>query len=356
MDTDLKSPIIPSADIGVHLRINSSLIFIHFSFSEFFRGFIFQNSWHTLTMFGKAIEKRAGLEAVTDAYRLLHRDEAGEFSIDRFGDWLLVTGYDETLPSKQLLRKIGAELRNISCKGGIVRTTQRDPHRRKLFSDLVSFGEEPPETFVVTEHGLKFEISLNDAQHPGLFLDQRESRRRIAEIAKGKRVTNLFAFTCSFSVAAVAAGAEVAFSVDLAAGCLERGKRNFELNGLAESGRGKFIKEDVRKWLARQVRKKENNPEAFVPWDVVICDPPVFAAAKKSDAFSVEKEWPSLAKGIRAILADDGMALFANNHRGGDDGFYFSTLRQHFEAVTALPTPVDFPDSGTPHVRTYWCS
>jgi len=323
-------------------------------------------------MFGKnpveaALALREGLGKVTDAYRLVHRDEVGEFSIDRYGDWLLVTGYDETLPSKQLLRKISAELRTIPCKGGIVRTNLRDPHRRKLFSDLEPFGESTPETFTVTEHGLQFEISLNDSQHPGLFLDQRESRRRIADVSEGKRVANLFAFTCSFSVAAAAAGAEVAFSVDLAAGCLERGKRNFELNGLAESGRGKFIKEDVRKWLARQVRKKEANPSAFVPWDVVICDPPVFASAKKGEAFSVEKEWPALASNIRKILAEGGVALFANNHRGGDDGFYFSTLKEHFAAISALPSPVDFPTSpacagtwqanlGNPHVRSYWCS
>lgn len=316
-------------------------------------------SRHTMPpMFGNVIEKRAGLENVTDAYRLVHRDEAGAFSIDRYGDWLLVTGYDETLPSKQLLKKIGAGLREIPCRGGIVRTNLRDPHKRKLFSDLEPFGEPPPEAFTVTESGLKFEVSLNSSQHPGLFLDQRESRQRIAEISEGKRVANLFAFTCSFSVVAAAAGAEVAFSIDLAAGCLERGKRNFELNGLAESGRGKFIKEDARKWLARQVRKQKNDPSSFVPWDVIVCDPPVFAAApKKGDAFSVEKEWPALTDGIHQILADDGVALFANNHRSGDDGFYFSTLNHRFSKVTALPPPADFPSplGGPPHVRIYWC-
>jgi len=308
-------------------------------------------------MLEKVIEKRARLEAVTNAYRLVHRGEVGEFSIDRYGDWLLVTGYDEALPSKQLLQKIGADLRTIPCKGGIVRTHLRDPHRNKLFSDLESFGEVPPETFTVTEHGLKFEILLNDSQHPGLFLDQRESRRRIAEIAESKRVANLFAFTCSFSVAAAAAGAEVVFSVDLAAGCLERGKHNFELNGLAESGRGKFVKEDVRKWLARQVRKKEADPSEFVPWNIVICDPPVFASAKKRTAFSVEKEWPELAKNVRAILANDGVALFANNHQSGDELYYRSVLEQHFSRISWLAPPIDFPDlpGHPPHVHIYWC-
>jgi 23S rRNA G2069 N7-methylase RlmK/C1962 C5-methylase RlmI len=308
-------------------------------------------------MFGNVISKRDGLEKVTNAYRLVHRGECGAFSIDRYGDWLLVTGYDESLPSKQLLKKIGAALHEIPCKGGIVRTNLRDPHKRKLFSDMVSFGEPSPESYFVTEHGLRYEVSLNSSQHPGLFLDQRDSRRRVADAANGQRVANLFSFTCSFSVAAVAAGAEVVFSVDLAAGCLERGKRNFKANGLAENGHGKFIKEDARKWLARQVRRKEADPENFPAWDIIVCDPPVFAAApKKGDAFSVEKEWPFLAANIRSILSDDGVALFANNHRGGDDGFYFSNLQQQFSTVTALEAPVDFPDLGNPHVRTYWCS
>jgi len=294
---------------------------------------------------------------MTDAYRLVHRDECGAFSVDRYGDWLLVTGYDESLPSKELLKKIGAGLHKIPCKGGIVRTNLRDPHKRKLFSDLEMFGEPAPESFFVTEHGLKYEVSLNASQHPGLFLDQRESRRRISEVATGKRVANLFSFTCSFSVAAAAAGAEVVFSVDLAAGCLERGKRNFEANGLADNGCGKFVKEDARKWLARQVRRKKADPENFPAWNLIICDPPVFAAApKKGEAFSVEKEWPFLAESIRSILSDNGVALFANNHRGGDDGFYFSNLQQQFSNVTLLKAPVDFPNIGNPHVRTYWCT
>ena len=307
-------------------------------------------------MFGNAIEKRNGLKTITDAYRLVHRDECGPFSIDRYGDWLLVTGYDESLPSSVLLKRLDSELLKLSFRGGIVRTNLRDPHRRKLFKDTVAFGEPVPESFFVTEHGLKYEISLNDSQHPGLFLDQRDSRRRVAEIAAGKRVANLFAFTCSFSVAAAAANAEVVFSVDLAGGCLDRGKRNFEVNGLARSGRGKFIKEDARKWLARQLRRKESDPVNFPTWDIIVCDPPVFAAApKKGDAFSVEKEWPFLAESIRAILAPGGTALFANNHRHGDDSFYFSTLQQQFTSVEPLAPPLDFPNLGNPHVRTYWC-
>lgn len=299
----------------------------------------------------------------TDAFRVVHRGEINNlpFSIDRFGDWLCVTGYDETIPSAKLLKQIQPVLKVINKQyetcGGVVRTHLRDPHHRKLFNDLATFGTPPPNHYWVHEFGLQFEVALNDSQHVGLFLDQRDSRRRIAEASAGKRVANLFSFTCSFSSAAVQGGAEVAFSIDLAAGCLERGKRNFAQSGLAECGRGKFIKEDVRKWLSRQVRKKTSAPATFVPWDLIICDPPVFAAAKKGQSFSVEKEWPELASNIRNILSADGNALFANNHRSGDGVYYRSILEQNFSRVTLLSPPIDFPEiAGTPpHVRIYWC-
>jgi len=71
----------------------------------------------------------------------------------------------------------------------------------------------------------------------------------------------------------------------------------------------------------------------------------------------VEKEWPGLADGVSNILANDGIALFANNHQGGPEPFYYDTLRKVFSEVTRLNPPLDFPQTGTqaPHVRIYWC-
>ena len=56
----------------------------------------------------------------------------------------------------------------------------------------------------------------------------------------------------------------VAFSIDLAQGSLDRGKRTFARNGLNEEGRGKFIAEDVRSWLARKNRKREREGKSGV--------------------------------------------------------------------------------------------
>ena len=186
---------------------------------------------------------------------------------------------------------------------------------------------------------------------------QRDTRRRVALKSEKARMANLFAYTCSFSVVAARQGAEVVFSVDTAKPCLNTGKTNFALNGLSETGQGKFIQEDVRKWLARQMRKRDQDQDAWAGYDLVVCDPPVFASAKDGGQFSVEKEWPGLAESCAGLLAADGAAIFANNHRTGDHRYYRKVLTEIFDSVTDLRPPLDFPVfTGRPHhVRTFWC-
>lgn len=309
------------------------------------------------------VEKRYPfLSSVTDCCRLLHRGEySRDMAVDKYGDWLCVTGYRETVPARQFLethKELLATLCKIcNCRGGVVKTNLRDPHKNKLFADIATWGDTLPDSFLVHEHELHFRIRLNDRQHTGLFLDQRDSRSRIAKISRGKRVANLFAFTCSFSIYALAAQAEVVFSVDLAAGCLKQGQENVAINHLDGTGNAKFIKEDTRKWLSRQLRNRQNSPGRFIPFDLIVCDPPVFASGGRGKSFHVEKEWPALACGVSNILANNGIALFANNHQAGPEPFYYDTLCRVFGEVTRLNPPLDFPQSEglAPHVRIYWC-
>lgn len=309
------------------------------------------------------IEKRHPfLSSISDCCRLLHRGEySKDMAVDKYGQWLCVTGFDETLSAKHLLNTHKEMLDTLcqvcGCLGGVVKTNLRSPHKRKLFADIATWGKPVPDSYPVHEHDLHFRVQLNVRQHVGLFLDHRDSRRRIAKAAKGKRVVNLFAFTCSFSAYALAAGAEVVFSVDLAAGCLGQGRENIALNQLDGSGNAKFIKEDTRKWLARQGRKKQNEGADYISFDLIICDPPVFSSSGKGKSFHVEKEWPDLVHNIHAILAKDGIALFSNNHQAGSEAFYFDTLNAVFSKVTRMKPPLDFPQVAgqPPHVRIYWC-
>ncbi|MFT5041012.1 MAG: 23S rRNA G2069 N7-methylase RlmK/C1962 C5-methylase RlmI [Hyphomicrobiaceae bacterium] len=312
-----------------------------------------------------AAERRGTLlDPITDATRLVHRAEilGGDFAIDRYGQWLLVTGFDERGSVASLAEHVRPILENISkrlsIRGALLRTNQRDPHRRKLIAESTVWGEAPPEQSQVLEHGIPFEIRLDAARHPGLFTDQRDNRRRLSKVASGLRVANLFAFTGAFSSVAVACGAEVAVSVDLAVGCLATAKRNFAAAGLAEGGRGKFITEDVRDWIGRQQRKRQREGEQYAGWDWIVCDPPVFASAGKGRNFSVEEDWARLASEVRHILNPTGTALFSNNHRGGHGLGYLRELQSCFGKVVRLRPPLDFPvlPDEPEHVRMFLCS
>ncbi len=303
------------------------------------------------------------LQSITDTFRAVHRDEIQGLpaAIDIYGRYFDAVWFDETADAAKAAARLDPVLDEIcrlhDCLGGIVRIHRRNPHQRNLVTETRVFRDTPPEQFTVQEHGLQYQISLTQTQHTGLFLDQRDTRRQLFLAAKGKRMANLFAYTCSFSVAALAGGGEVAFSVDLARAGLNVGKVNLELNGLEESSKGKFIQEDVRKWLQRQLRRKDDNPQEWQPLDLVVCDPPVFATSKKGGKFSVEKKWPRLAEAAARLMSPGGQALFANNHRAGDHSFYRNELASQFSTVLDLRPPLDFPVfEGRPHhVRIFWC-
>ena len=300
---------------------------------------------------------------VADCWRAVHRGEIRglDAAIDVYGPWLRAVCWDESLGPEEaaalltpLLDLVGAR---TGARGAVIRGHRQNPHQESLTGYTLTLGEPAPPRLTVTEHGLRFGIDLAGAPHPGLFLDQRDARRRVARVAAGRRVANLFAFTCSFSAVAVAHGAEVAFSIDTARGCLRDGAENFALNGLDEGGRGKFIQEDARRWLARQDRARREKPDAFRTLDLVVCDPPVFSSVKGGGKFSISAEWEALADAVAGLLSPDGIAVFANNLRGGDHVRYRDTLRARFDQVDDLRPPLDFPLlSDLPRdVRTFWC-
>ncbi len=301
--------------------------------------------------------------AVTDAFRVVHRDEIPYLpaSLDIYGRWFDAVWYDENIPledARQALDPVlEAAARTWGLQGGVLRGHRRNPHAKALVGGRITIGEAPPRVFGVHEHGLRYQINLTRTQHTGLFLDQRDMRRLMALRAAGKRMANLFAYTCSFAVAAAAERAEVVFSVDTARPGLNTGKENFKLNGLTDTGIGKFILSDARKWLRRQLKKQQEKPREFRPLDLVVCDPPVFASSRDGGRFSLQKEWPWLSAAAARLLAADGTALFTNNHRGGDHAFYRDTLQHHFERVVDLRPPLDFPvQPGHPHhVRIFLC-
>jgi 23S rRNA (cytosine1962-C5)-methyltransferase len=126
----------------------------------------------------------------------------------------------------------------------------------------------------VVENGHRFLVDLAHGQKGGLFLDQRENRQRVAEMARGKSVLNLFGYTGGFSLYAAANGATRTDTVDIAAPAIAAARRNFAHNGLSTADAG-FYARDVFEFLTEAVKSGEM-------WDIVVSDPPSFAPRKEA--------------------------------------------------------------------------
>ncbi len=159
--------------------------------------------------------------------------------------------------------------------------------------------------FSVLEYGLRFKVNLTDYLDTGLFLDHRETRRWVASIAAGKRLLNLFAYTCSFSVHAAAAGALFTKSVDLSNTYTEWGRENFLLNSLPLTN-NLIIREDCLQFLR----------EERAMYDVIVIDPPTISRSKKMDQmFDVQQDYQFLISKALLLLSPDGVIIFSTNSR-----------------------------------------
>jgi 23S rRNA (cytosine1962-C5)-methyltransferase len=184
----------------------------------------------------------------TNAYRVLHGASDGfpGWYVDRYGDFLLSQS-EGPLSSQEI-----ETLKHFESRGVYHKILSR--HARDANPEHVN-GDIAPESFTVRENGLQYEISFNQGYSTGLFLDQRDNRRRLMTtfVKPGMTVLNTFAYTCAFSVCAAKAGGAVT-SLDLSKKYLEWGKRNFALNGL-DLQQHDFIYGDAFGWLKRLWKK-----------------------------------------------------------------------------------------------------
>jgi 23S rRNA (cytosine1962-C5)-methyltransferase len=169
-------------------------------------------------------------------------------------------------------------------------------------------GEPSAEEFAVREGGLTYLIRPYDGFSVGLFLEHRENRRRIAELAAGRRVLNAFAYTCGFSVAAAAGGAAAVSSIDLSKRYLEWGKRNFAANHLPTAAH-RFYASDIFDFFKRARRQQ-------LRFDLAILDPPTFSRRRRpAGVFELRVDLPRLAEEAVERLDRGGILLLATNDR-----------------------------------------
>jgi len=246
---------------------------------------------------------------------------------------------------------------------------QRQVRRRKPtdVTPRLVFGEPAPERFVVLENGLQFELRLSEGYSVGLFLDQRDNRRRLLTGYIGPafsaflspsvsfpEVLNTFAYTCAFSVCAAKAGARTT-SLDLSKKYLDWGKCNFTLNQL-DAGQHEFIYGDAFDWLRRLGKKGRQ-------FDLILLDPPTFSQSKASGAFRVEKDYSRLVAASLPLLKPGGVLFASTNTASWPAEEFLDCVETTIRAVPRrilqrhyAPQPPDFPAcrAEPAYLKTVW--
>ncbi|MEW5738611.1 MAG: class I SAM-dependent methyltransferase [Myxococcota bacterium] len=184
-------------------------------------------------------------------------------------------------------------------------------------------------TVLVQENGLTFECNLSDYLDTGLFLDHRNTRKRVRDEADGKRFLNLFAYTGSFTVYARAGGAAETTTVDLSNTYADWAERNFRHNGLEPGPRHRVVRADVLGWLET----------ARGPYDLIVLDPPSFSSSKKMERrFEVQRDHRHLVGRVLELLAPGGTLYFSTNFLG----FELDARLTPTEELTPRSIPEDF--------------
>src|SRR5262249_21165236 len=129
----------------------------------------------------------------------------------------------------------------------------------------------PPPSITIDDDGLKVQVNLAEGHKTGYYLDQRDNRREVARLAKGRRVLDVFCYSGGFALHAARAGASECVGIDSSEAALAWAGANAETKGYNNCT---FGRADVLNELARRAKGKEQ-------FGVVVLDPPKFARSKR---------------------------------------------------------------------------
>jgi 23S rRNA (cytosine1962-C5)-methyltransferase len=277
--------------------------------------------------FEQALRRRAGLfDQHTTGFRWINGESDG---------WpaLVLDSYDRTLVLKlysaawlprveEITRLIVKRL----CPLRVVLRLSRNLHRIAEHhfgraDGAVLYGPSLEGPVVFEEAGLRFEADVLRGQKTGFFLDQRENRKRVEALARGRNVLNAFSFSGGFSLYAARGGARSATDLDLSAHALASAERNFALNqsnSIVRACHHVIMQGDVFQWLRRHPERK---------FDLIVLDPPSFAKRESERAGAV-RAYGRLAKMGSEHLARGGILVACSCSAHVTTAEFFAAVRQ----------------------------
>ena len=208
----------------------------------------------------------------TNAYRLVNAESDGlpGLIVDRYADTLVIQclssgseRWRDTLV--KLISEISGCQQIFERSDAEVRTLERLVPRAGML-----VGSESSDRLKIQENGLFFGVDIYHGHKTGFYLDQRENRARIRELAAGRKVLDCFTYSGGFTISALAGGAESVVAIDSSAEVLGLARQNLVLNGLPME-KAEWVTGDVFQVL----RKYRDQGISF---DLIILDPPKFAS------------------------------------------------------------------------------
>ena len=296
------------------------------------------------------LRRGLALQGVTNAMRLVHgeADRLPGLIVDRYGDTLVAQVLSAGI---ERWRDVLADF--LIEQTGCARIYERSDAEVRELEGLpartgVMRGDAPAVSLEIVEHGLGYAVDVLGGQKTGFYLDQRDNRRRIGELAAGCEVLNCFCYTGGFSFAALAGGAVSVVSVDSSGPALELARRNAQASGF-DAPPTEWIEGDVFRYL-REARSQGRS------FDLIVLDPPKFAPT--------EKHAPAAARAYKDInlnalkLLRPGGLLATFSCSGGVSAELFqkivagaavdagasATILGRFHAALDHPALLEFPE------------
>jgi len=296
----------------------------------------------------QTLARRNGLlDATTTGYRLIHGESDGwpGLVLDRYDTTLVLKLYtaawlprldeilallQEKIPDDRIILRLSRNIQPIAKE----RFQREDGH--------LLYGASPDGAVIFSENGIRFEADVLRGQKTGFFLDQRENRREVEALARGRRVLNAFSFSGGFSVYAARGSAKSVTDLDISAHALESARRNFALNQSfpgVSACRHETVQADAFEWI-------EKTTERF---DLIVLDPPSLAkrATEREGAIRAYERLNAL--GIN-LLSRDGILVAGSCSAHVSAAAFFDTVRRaamnsgrKFMELKTLRHPPDHP-------------
>ncbi len=304
------------------------------------------DEWFFLDRLTHAFEARRAMgltdSPITNCYRLVHSEGDGlpGLIVDVYAHTAVVQAQTEgmALHLKEIVRALkllpDLKLEAIYNKSA---EAMRRMGKEDTLEDGYLLGSKIDEP--ILENGSRFLVNWENGQKTGFFLDQRDNRELVRQLAKDKTVLNAFGYTGGFSITALKGDAKRVVTVDASKKALETAEANLELNGYSKED-NPCITADMKEYI------KEMNDSKF---DLIILDPPAFAKRHQDRHRGLQGYRFINAEAIRQIAK--GGLLFTFSCSQAVDKFTFQSIvtaaaieaKRNVRILYQLSQPADHP-------------